>query len=88
MHGASVADILKMFNLKFIAIVLVSSAVAAPVSLLIVRLYFRGFAYHVPLYWWVFAVALLAVLVITVIIVTLRSLSAATSNPVDHLKAE
>ncbi len=60
----------------------------SPVSLLIVRLYFRGFAYHVPLYWWVFAVALLAVLVITVIIVTLRSLSAATSNPVDHLKAE
>ena len=87
-HGASVADILKMFNLKFIAIVFVSFAVAAPVSLLIVRLYFRGFAYHVPLYWWVFAVALLSVLVITVIIVTLRSLSAATSNPVDHLKAE
>ena len=35
-----------------------------------------------------FAVALLSLLVITVVIVTLRSLSAATSNPVDHLKAE
>ena len=87
-HGASVADILKMFNLKFIAIVLASFAVAAPVSLLIVRLYFRGFAYHVPLYWWVFAAALLAVLVITVFIVTLRSRRAAVSNPVNQLKNE
>ncbi len=87
-HGASVADILKMFNLKFIAIVLVSFAVAAPASWLIVRLYFEGFAYHTTICWWMFAAALLAVLVITVLIVTLRSWRAATSNPVEQLKSE
>ncbi len=87
-HGASVGDILKMFNLKFIAIVLVSFAVAAPASWLIVRFYFRGFAYHTPIFRWVFAAALLAVLVITVLIVTLRSRRAATANPVDYLKNE
>ncbi len=87
-HGASVADILGMLNLKFIGIVLVAFAVAAPVSLLIVRFYFRGFAYHTSLSWMVFASALLSVLVITVLIVTLRSWRAATSNPVDYLKVE
>lgn len=87
-HGASVADILKMLNLKFIVIVLMSFAVAAPASWLIVRLYFEGFAYHTTIYWWMFAAALLAVLVITVLIVTLRSWRAATSNPVEQLKSE
>ena len=87
-HGASVADILKMLNLKFIVIVLVSFAVAAPASWLIVRKYFEGFAYHTEIVWWVFAAALLAVLVITVAIVTLRSWRAATSNPVEQLKSE
>ena len=38
--------------------------------------------------WWVFALALAAVMAITVIIVTLRSLSAATSNPAEKLKSE
>ena len=87
-HGASVTDILKMLNLKFIVIVLMSFAVAAPASWLIVRLYFEGFAYHTTIYWWMFAAALLAVLVITVLIVTLRSWRAATSNPVEQLKSE
>ena len=87
-HGASVGDILKMFNLKFTAIVLAAFAVAAPVSWAIMRLYFSKFAYHTALSWQMFAAALLAVLAITTVIVTLRSWRAATSNPVEQLKNE
>ncbi|MDO4827318.1 MAG: ABC transporter permease [Bacteroidia bacterium] len=87
-HGAEISDILKMLNSRFIAIVFVCFAVAAPLSYVVISRYFSTFAYHAPLYWWVFLAALLAVLCLTVGIVTLRSWSAATANPVEKLKTE
>ena len=84
--GGSVGDILKMFNAKYIRIVLASFVITAPLSWWVISRYFAGFAYHTPVHWWVFALSLLIVLAITVLIVTLRSLDAATSNPVDSLK--
>lgn len=85
-HGAGVGDILKMFNRKFILIVIASYAVAAPASWLILKKYLEGFAYSTPPRWWVFAAALAAVLLLTVAIVTLRSWKAATSNPAEQLR--
>lgn len=82
-HGASVSSILKMFNIYFVKIVCASFLVAAPVSFFVVKRYLSAFAYHVPLHWWVFVVALLLVFIITILVVTARSYSAASSNPAD-----
>lgn len=87
-HGATVQQILAMFNSRFVKIVLVCFVIAVPVSIVIMRRYLEGFAYQVPLYVWVFAIALLAVLGVTIAVVTLRSLRAATVNPVKSLKCE
>ena len=87
-HGATVEQILAMFNSRFVKIVLVCFVIAVPVSIVIMRRYLEGFAYKVPLYIWVFAIALLAVLGVTIAVVTLRSLRAATVNPVKSLRNE
>ncbi|MGN0195611.1 MAG: FtsX-like permease family protein [Candidatus Cryptobacteroides sp.] len=87
-NGATVEDILRMFNVKFARIVLICFAIAAPVAWLITDMYLKGFAYRMPMHWWVFALALAAVLIVTVAVVTLRSLSAVLSDPVDSLKTE
>ncbi len=87
-NGARVKDILKMFNAKYIAIVLISFVIAVPLCWRIVSSYFNGFAYHTAIHWWVFALSLAIILLVTVVIVTLRSLNAATSNPVEQLKNE
>jgi putative ABC transport system permease protein len=68
--------------------VLVCFVVAVPVSIVIVKRYLEGFAYQVPLHVWVFALALLAVLAVTIAVVTLRSLRAAMMNPVRSLRNE
>ena len=81
-HGATVQQILAMFNSRFVKIVLVCFVIAVPVSIVIMRRYLEGFAYQVPLHVWAFAIALLAVLGVTIAVVTLRSLRAATVNPV------
>ena len=87
-HGATVQQILAMFNSRFVKIVLVCFVIAVPVSIVIMRRYLEGFAYQVPLHVWVFALALLAVLGVTIAVVTLRSLRAATMNPVKSLRNE
>ena len=87
-HGATVEQILAMFNSRFVKIVLVCFVIAVPVSIVIMRRYLEDFAYQVPLYIWVFAVALVAVLSVTIAVVTLRSLRAATVNPVKSLRSE
>lgn len=87
-HGATIASVLTMFNRRFVWIILGCFAVAAPVAWYGVREWLQAFAYRTPLYWWVFALALLVVLTITVVTVTVQSWRAATENPVEALKAE
>jgi putative ABC transport system permease protein len=87
-HGATVRQILAMFNSRFVKIVIVCFVIAVPISVFVMHRYLEGFAYRVPLHVWVFAVALVAVLAVTIAVVTLRSLRAATVNPVKSLRNE
>lgn len=87
-NGATVEDILKMFNAKFVKIVLVCFVIAAPVGWLITDNYLKSFAYRMPMQWWVFLSAFLSVMIVTIVVVTLRCLSAALSNPIKSIKTE
>ncbi len=87
-NGATVGEILKMFNLEFARIVLVCFALATPLTWWIVNRYLSGFAYRVPIYAWVFALALIVVLLVTALVVTARACRAATENPSITLKKE
>ena len=87
-NGATVREILEMFNRKFMIIVGICFLIAAPISYFITDYYYSTFAYRAPIALWVFVVALLAVLFITAMVVTLASLRTATSNPVEALRTE
>ena len=87
-NGATVQEILAMFCSRFVKIVLVCFAVAAPISWVIVDRYLATFAHRCPMYWWVFALALVAVLAVTIGVVVIRSWKAATADPANALKTE
>ena len=87
-NGATVQEILTMFCSRFVKIVLVCFAVAAPISWVIVDRYLATFAHRCPMYWWVFALALVAVLAVTIGVVVIRSWKAATADPANALKTE
>lgn len=87
-NGATVGEILKMFNIEFARIVMVCFVVAVPLTWWVVNRYLSGFTCGAPVYAWVFAAALLAVLLVTVVVVTARSYRAATDNPSVTLKKE
>ena len=86
--GASRGEILAMFNRRYVMLVAVCFVLAVPVSIWAVRHWLAGFGYAVPLYWWVFALALAGVLAVTALTVTVRSWRAVNENPAESVKSE
>jgi len=86
--GATVGEILTMFNRTYLYIVAVCFVIAVPVAWYEIKLWLQNFAYQTPIRIWVFAVALLAVLAVTILTVTLQSYKAATENPAQSIKTD
>ena len=84
-HGASVGGILRMFNRKYLYIVAACSAVAIPVSYYIISRWMEQYVYRVEMSWWVYALAVGVILLITIVTVSLRSWSAANENPTNSI---
>ena len=84
-HGASVGSILQMFNRKYLYIVAACSAVAIPVSYYIIDQWMQQYVYRTPMSWWVYALAVGVILLITIVTVSLRSWSAANENPTNSI---
>ena len=87
-NGATVREILLMFNRKFMIIVAICFLIAAPISYLITDYYYSTFAYRAPIAVWVFVVALLAVPLVTTLVVTFATFRTASANPVESLRTE
>ena len=84
-HGASVGEILSLFNRKYLYIVAACSAVAIPVSYYIIDQWMQQYVYRTPMSWWVYALAVGVILLITIVTVSLRSWSAANENPTQSI---
>ena len=84
-HGASVGEILRLFNRKYLYIVSACSAVAIPVSYYIISRWMEQYVYRVEMSWWVYALAVGVILLITIVTVSLRSWRAANENPTESI---
>ena len=84
-HGASVGEILGLFNRKYLYIVAACSAVAIPVSYYIISRWMEQYVYRVDMSWWVYALAVGVILLITIVTVSLRSWRAANENPTNSI---
>ena len=87
-NGASSKDILTKINLKYILIAGVSFVIATPLAYAIAQRWMSQFAFRTNIPAWLFAVAFVVVLLITLAVVTLQSWRAANANPVESLKNE
>ena len=85
-YGAERGQLVGLLNNQYVGLVLVSFVIAAPCAWWIVQRWLEQFANRVAMTWWIFVVALIAVLAITVALVTLRSWRSASENPVDVIK--
>ena len=87
-NGATIAEILTMFNRKFLILTVICSAIAIPLAYIIISAYFSRFTYHYDINIWPFVIGVILSMITTALVVSGASLRAASENPVDTLKSE
>ena len=86
--GATVGEILRMFNKTYIRIVLACFVIAVPIAYYFMREWLKQFAYKTPLHAWIFITALIVVLGVVITVISLRCYKTATDNPADSIRKE
>jgi putative ABC transport system permease protein len=86
--GASIPGILKLLYKEFAILVLVSFAVAIPLSWWMVNNWLQGYAFRIGIHWAYFLLPFLTILVIALITVSFQTIRAALANPVKSLRTE
>ena len=85
-HGATIKQIILMFGLSYIGIIIISFALSVPLVYYGITIWLESFPYKIEIAWWVFALALLLVVLLTLAISITQSYKAANENPVKSLK--
>jgi putative ABC transport system permease protein len=86
--GASTTGILGLLSKDYIKLVLIALVVASPVAYFVMNRWLDEFAFRISIQWWVFVVAGLAAVGVTLLTISFQSIRAALSNPADSLRNE
>jgi len=87
-NGSMVSEILIMLNSDFVKWVLLAIIIAIPLSVYLLSVWLKRFAYKTDMSWWLFALAAISAIIVAATTVSWQSWKAATGNPVDALKYE
>lgn len=86
--GASVKNIVGMVSKEFLMLIIIACVLAIPAAYLFMHKWLRDFAYRIDLGAGIFILASIIILLIAGITISLRTIKAATVNPVKSLRSE
>jgi ABC-type antimicrobial peptide transport system permease subunit len=86
--GASVPGITVLLSRDFLKLVVVSFFIAAPLAWYAMYTWLKGYSYRVEIRWWVFLLAGLLSVLISLLTVGYQAVRAAIANPVKSLRSE
>lgn len=87
-YGATISQILWMFNRSYLRLVVLCSAVAVPFAWYAVHEWLESFPYRIAITPWAFLAAFLIIVLMTSVVITLQSYRTAARNPIDSIKSE
>lgn len=86
--GASVPNIVFLLSKDFIRLIILSFLIASPLAWYVMHNWLQGFAYRIPISWWIFPSAGLLAFFIAIGTVSFQTMRAASTNPVTSLRSE
>lgn len=86
--GASVQQLLMLVSKEFLRLVLIAFVIAAPLTWWLMNNWLQKYTYRVNVSVWLFAAVGFFMLLLTLMVVSLNTMKAATSNPVKSLRTE
>jgi ABC-type antimicrobial peptide transport system permease subunit len=86
--GASANRILLLISKEFLKLVLIAFVIAVPIAWWAMNSWLQKYDYRIDISLWLFVTVGFGILLLTLIVVSLNTLRAATSNPVKSLRSE
>ncbi|MEZ0541362.1 ABC transporter permease [Fibrella arboris] len=86
--GASLFNVWGLLSKEFVLLILVAFCLAAPIAYYVLSDWLQNYQYRTELSWWIFALAGLGALAVTLLTVSYQSIKAALVNPVKSLRSE
>jgi putative ABC transport system permease protein len=86
--GASVLRITALLSKDFLSLVAISIIIATPIAWYAMHIWLLGYSYRINIEWWVFIVAGMLSVIISLITVSYQAIKAAIANPVKSLRTE
>ena len=86
--GASVFNLWQLLSKDFVVLVLISFMIASPIAYYYMNNWLLTYEYRSDISWWIFVVAGLGALSITLFTVSYQAIKAALANPVKSLRTE
>jgi putative ABC transport system permease protein len=86
--GASIRSIVFLFSREFTLLIMVAFVIAVPIGYFFMQEWLSGFHYHIEISWSVFALAIVASVIIAWLTVGYKAIKAGLANPVKSLRNE
>jgi putative ABC transport system permease protein len=86
--GANAWSLASMLSREFLLLVIIANVVAIPLVIYFAQQWLQSFAYRMELSPMVFVLTITTALIITLVTVSIQTMKAAMSNPVDSLRSE
>jgi ABC-type antimicrobial peptide transport system permease subunit len=86
--GASVLNLWGMLSKDFLKLVTISCIIATPISWYFLSGWLKDYKYHTSIPFWIFLVACIGAMGITLLTVSFQAIKAAVANPVKSLRSE
>ncbi|SEK84366.1 ABC-type antimicrobial peptide transport system, permease component [Maribacter orientalis] len=86
--GASIFNVWNMLSKDFLKLVIISCFIAVPIAYFIMNGWLQEYPYRVILKWWIFALAMVGAMLVTILTVSFQAIKAAKANPVKSLRTE
>jgi putative ABC transport system permease protein len=87
-NGATIREVMLLLNSDFFRWIVIAFVTGTPIAWYFMHKWLQGFAYRTELGWWIFALAGLLTVTITLLTVSWQSWRTATRNPVEALRYE
>jgi len=86
--GATVRQLLMLIATEFLKLVLIAFLIAVPLTWWLMYNWLQKYTYHINISIWLFGAVGVMILLLTMVVVSINTLSAATVNPVKSLRSE
>jgi putative ABC transport system permease protein len=86
--GASVFNLWRLLSKEFVLLVTIALFISIPVAYYFMNNWLQNYQYRTEISWWIFAVAGISALLVTLLTVSYQSIKSALMNPVKSLRSE